>query len=208
MIIEILPIMYKNYEKRVKNFIIEMNDPETKVEIKNYEGRINNPKTDMSKEKEIQKPFIFKGYTTEEDRIKDSIKRNRYLFNLPDYDDEVNNSNKKEKTEVNNQSAINSFNKDGHNKFKKVIKKVNMNRNNLITKAEVDKYKYILKNDLIIQPEMRFKPRTDLERVYDMINGYKYGIAKREILDKQLKNVGLYKYKNSNELKRNKRNKN
>ena len=202
MIIEILPIMYKNYEKRVKNFIIEMNDPETKVEIKNYEGRINNPKTDMSKEKEIQKPFIFKGYTTEEDRIKDSIKRNRYLFNLPDYDDEVNNSNKKEKTEVNNQSAINSFNKDIHNKFKKVIKKVNISRNNLITKAEVDKYKYILKNDLIIQPEMRFKPRTDLERVYDMINGYKYGIAKREILDKQLKNVGLYKYKNSNELKR------
>ena len=202
MIIEILPIMYKNYEKRVKNFIIEMNDPETKVEIKNYEGRINNPKTDMSKEKEIQKPFIFKGYTTEEDRIKDSIKRNRYLFNLPDYDDEVNNSNKKEKTEVNNQSAINSFNKDVHNKFKKVIKKVNISRNNLITKAEVDKYKYILKNDLIIQPEMRFKPRTDLERVYDMINGYKYGLAKRDILDKQLKNVGLNKYQNSNELKR------
>ena len=136
--------MYKNYEKRVKNFIIEMNDPETKVEIKNYEGRINNPKTDMSKEKEIQKPFIFKGYTTEEDRIKDSIKRNRYLFNLPDYDDEVNNSNKKEKTEVNNQSAINSFNKDGHNKFKKVIKKVNISRNNLITKAEVDKYIIII----------------------------------------------------------------
>ena len=119
--------MYKNYEKRVKNFIIEMNDPETKVEIKNYEGRINNPKTDLSKEKEIQKPFIFKGYTTEEDRIKDAIKRNRYLFNLPDYDDEVNNSNKKEKSEVNNQSAINPFNKDGHNKFKKVIKKININ---------------------------------------------------------------------------------
>ena len=26
-----------------------------------------------------------------------------------------------------------------------------------------------------MQPEMRFKPRTDLERVYDMINAYKYG---------------------------------
>ena len=26
LIIEILPMMYKNYEKRVKNFIIEMND--------------------------------------------------------------------------------------------------------------------------------------------------------------------------------------
>ena len=194
--------MYKNYEKRVKNFIIEMNDPETKIEIKEYKERINNPKTDMSKEREIQKPFIFKGYTTEEDRIKDSIKRNRYLFNLPDYEDEVNNSNKKEKNEENEKPQINFFNKDGKSNYKKVNKKVNINRKNLISKAEQNKYKYILKNDLIIQPEMRFKPRTDLERVYDMINGYKYGLAKRDILDKQLKNVGLYKYQNSNELKR------
>ena len=194
--------MYKNYEKRVKNFIIEMNDPETKIEIKEYKERINNPKTDMSKEREIQKPFIFKGYTTEEDRIKDSIKRNRYLFNLPDYEDEVNKSNKKEKTEENEKPQINFFNKDGKSNYKKVNKKVNVNRKNLISKAEQNKYKYILKNDLIIQPEMRFKPRTDLERVYDMINGYKYGLAKRDILDKQLKNVGLYKYQNSNELKR------
>ena len=37
---------------------------------------------------------------------------------------------------------------------------------------KINIYKYILKNDLIIQPEMRFKPRTDLERVYDMINGW------------------------------------
>jgi hypothetical protein len=71
-----------------------MNDPETKIEIKDYEERINNPKTDMSKEREIQKPFIIKGYTTEEDRIKDSIKRNRYLFNLHDYEEE---KKKKEK---------------------------------------------------------------------------------------------------------------
>ena len=49
---------------------------------------------------------------------------------------------------------------------------------------------------------MRFKPRTDLERVFDMVNGYKYGLARRDILDKQLKNMGLYMYKNSNELKK------
>ena len=138
--IEIFPQMYKNYEKRVKNFIIEMNDPETKIEIKEYEERINNPKTDMSKEREIQKPFIFKGYTTEEDRIKDSIKRNRYLFNLPDYEDEVNNSNKKEKTEINEKPQINYFNKDGKSNYKKVNKKVNVNRKNLISKAEQNKY--------------------------------------------------------------------
>ena len=103
-------MMYKNYEKRVKNFIIEMNDPETKIEIKDYEERINNPKTDMSKEREIQKPIIFKGYTTEEDRIKDSIKRNRYLFNLPDYEEE-NQKDKKEKQNLEENPNINFFNK-------------------------------------------------------------------------------------------------
>ena len=193
--------MYKNYEKRVKNFIIEMNDPETKIEIKDYEERINNPKTDMSKEREIQKPFIFKGYTTEEDRIKDSIKRNRYLFNLPDYEEE-NQKDKKEKQNLEENPKINFFNDDRTGRFKKLSKKINLTRKNIISKAEENKYKYILKNDLIIQPEMRFKPRTDLERVYDMINGYKYGQAKRDILDKQLKIIDLYKYKNSNELKK------
>jgi hypothetical protein len=193
--------MYKNYEKRVKNFILEMNEPETKIEIKNYKGPINNPKTDMAKEREIQKPFIFKGYTTEEDRIKDSIKRNRYLFNLPDYEDEVN-TNKEEKKEVGDNKNINNFNTEGNNYFNKLSKNVKLTRKNIISKTDENKYKYILKNDLIIQPEMRFKPRTDLERIYDMINGYKYGIARRDILDKQLKNMGLFKYKNSNELKR------
>ena len=199
--LEILPAMYKNYEKRVKNFIIEMNDPETKIEIKEYEERINNPKTDMSKEKEMGKPFIFKGYTTEEDRIKDSIKRNRYLFNLPDYEDESH-INKKEKQNLDNKPKINYYSENKNRGFTKLSKKINIPRKSLISKADENKYKYILKNDLIIQPEMRFKPRTDLERVYDMINGYKYGRAKRDILDKQLKIIDLFKYKNSNELKK------
>ena len=109
--------MYKNYEKRVKNFIIEMNEPDTKIEIKDYEERINNPKTDLLVEKEIQKPFIFKGYTTEEDRIKDSIKRNRYLFNLPDYDEIISSSNnsfqKTDKKKIN----LTSYDKIDNNKI-------------------------------------------------------------------------------------------
>ena len=40
---------------------------------------------------------------------------------------------------------------------------------------------------------MRFKPRTDLERVYDMVNGYKYGLARKDVLDKQLKNLVGFK---------------
>ena len=201
MFLEKLPIMYQNYENRVKEFIIDMNNPETKIEIKDYEGRINNPKTEMSEEKEIQKPFIFKGYTTEEDRIKDSVKRNRYLFNLPDYDEllSTNNSFKKiNKKRINTTSNI-SNDRDKNIREKKLIKKKSIRG---LSESEVNKYKYILKNDLIIQPEMRFKPRTDLERVYDILNGYKYGQTgkEKEILANQLKNIDLYNYKNTQEL--------
>ena len=194
--------MYNNYENRVKEFIIDMNNQETKIEIKDYEGRINNPKTEMSKDKEYQKPFIFKGYTTEEDRIKDSIKRNRYLYNLPDYEEIINKDNLK-KT-VNKTFADYNFNINIPNK-KIINQKLHANKRQSIrglSEREVNKYEYILKNDLIIQPEMRFKPRTDLERLYDIINNNKYGQAQREkqLLDKQLKNLDLYKYKNRHEL--------
>ena len=195
--------MYKNYETRVKDFIIDMNNPETKIKIKDYEEKIINPKTDMSEEKGILKPFIFKGYTTEEDRIKDSVKKNRYLFNLPDYDDILIKNHKASNNKKINSSFDNT--KDNNINYKtsekKKIRKININKNfRGLSKAEINRYKYILKNDLIIQPEMRFKPRTDLERVYDIINEYKYGRAKKGILNKQLKNIDLFKYKNKKEL--------
>ena len=192
--------MYKNYESRVKDFILDMNNPDTKIEIKEYEERINNPKTEMCEEKEIKKPFIFKGYTTEEDRIKDAVKRNRYLFNLPDYDEIISSNNnsfqKTDKKKVN----LTSYDKIDNNKIlqkRKTFKKKSVRG---LSESEVNKYRYILKNDLIIQPEMRFKPRTDLERVYDIINGYKYGSARKDILNKQLKNIDLLKYKNTQQL--------
>lgn len=188
--------MYKNYENRVKEFIIDMNNPETKIEIKDYKERINNPKTEMSKEKELQKPFIFKGYTTELDRIKDSVKKNRYLYNLPDYDEILHKKSLKKK------SKDISLDKNNNNK---IYQKILPNKRRTIrglSESEANKYEYILKNDLIMQPQMRFKPRTDLERVFDIINENKYGQAEKEkdVLDKQLRNIDLYKYKNTHEL--------
>ena len=216
--------MYKNYETRVKDFIIDMNSADTKIEIKDYEERINNPKTDLLVEKEIQKPFIFKGYTTEADRIKDSVKRNRYLYNLPDYDeildktpnkkiinkrissDKVNDIRKINSSyddRLRNNSSSNELNSPINNKNNyKIENNYNKKTRNIkgLSPSEIKKYKYILKNALIMQPEMRFKPRTDLERVYDIVNGYKYGQAKKEILDKQLEKLNLFRYKNRHEL--------
>lgn len=40
---------------------------------------------------------------------------------------------------------------------------------------------------------MRFKPRTDLERIFDTINDYSYGKINKEILNKQLKNLDVKK---------------
>lgn len=215
--------MYKNYETRVKDFIIDMNSPDTKIEIKDYEERINNPKTDLLVEKDIQKPFIFKGYTTEADRIKDSVKRNRYLYNLPDYDEILDKTpnkkiiNKRISTDklndirkinssyddrLRNNSSSNELNSPINNKHNYKIENNNKRARNIkgLSMSEIKKYKYILKNALIMQPEMRFKPRTDLERVYDIVNGYKYGQAKKEILDKQLGKLGLFRCKNRHEL--------
>ena len=38
---------------------------------------------------------------------------------------------------------------------------------------------------------MRYKPRTDLERIFDAINKYSYGRSDKEIINKQLKNLAL-----------------
>ena len=43
----------------------------------------------------------------------------------------------------------------------------------------------------IIQPTMRFKARTDLERIYDAVNEYSYGRASKWIINRQLKELDL-----------------
>jgi hypothetical protein len=43
----------------------------------------------------------------------------------------------------------------------------------------------------ITQPNMRFKPRTDLERIYDAVNSYSYGRVEREVVDRQLMKLDL-----------------
>jgi len=47
-------------------------------------------------------------------------------------------------------------------------------------------------NVKFIQPNMRFRARTDLERIYDAVNGYSLGRASKWIINKQLKELDLY----------------
>lgn len=43
----------------------------------------------------------------------------------------------------------------------------------------------------IVQPQMRFKPRTDLERIVESINKNSFGKADKQIVDKQLRGLDL-----------------
>ena len=54
-----------------------------------------------------------------------------------------------------------------------------------------DSYKDNKKENKFIQPQMRFKPRTDLERIYDSINSYSFGRINKDIINKQLKSLDL-----------------
>jgi hypothetical protein len=52
---------------------------------------------------------------------------------------------------------------------------------------------YYKENDpVLVQPSMRFKPRSDLERIYDANNDYNLGRVDKKIIEKHLDAMGLY----------------
>jgi hypothetical protein len=46
-------------------------------------------------------------------------------------------------------------------------------------------------NEHVVQPRMRFKPRTDLERVFDEVNKNSFGRVDKNLIQKQLKKLDL-----------------
>ena len=94
--------MYKNYEKRVKDFVIDMTNPETIIEHKDITEKITNTRTELINEQfannpEKNRPLVFRGYISEADRIKDVIKNHKFLYYLPDYE-KIKQERKKMKT--------------------------------------------------------------------------------------------------------------
>ena len=61
-----------------------MTEPKHKIVVQDVTEKIKNPRQELLNNQELQKPFIFKGYTTEKERIKDTIKNNRYIYNIPE----------------------------------------------------------------------------------------------------------------------------
>ena len=218
-----------------------MTNPEHQIKIKDISVKVNNTRDELMKDYIIRKPFIFKGYKSEEDRIKDAVYNNRLLFNLPDYPDfqseRLGKNKNKEKNQIKN--IVYNFNLEIPKKFKTInseedigiINKENylLNNNllNSITRDSINKknikrrnsflknnysvprrlsifekkmFTGLLKNNAIYQPQMRFKARTDLERVYDMLNLQFSKENDKQVIERQLTNVDLYTFKRPKEL--------
>ena len=242
-----------------------MSNPEHQIVIKDITTKVNNPRVDLMKDEVIRKPFIFKGYKSEEDRIKDAIYNNRLLYNLPDYPDfkkknsvenkdnenevneakntvynfnidipkqfkiinvnEVNEFDSKKRESISNtiqprrrRKSIFNLNQDESNNLENVEEK-EKEKDNLLKKEKKEKkvktnidilrkfsivdkkmLNDLAKNNAIYQPKMKFRARTDLERVYDMLNLQSLKENDRQIVERQLTNIDLYTYKKPKEL--------
>ena len=201
--------MYRNYEKRVKEFVIDMTNPESIIEHKDITEKVTNTRVEFINEQfannpEKNRPLIFRGYTSEADRIQDVIKQNKYLYYLPDYD-QIKKETKRLKTLSqeswgnrgkifgNNQTIGN--NKDNMNKVMNLHFLRHNSQRLTLNNQDYGNKNIQPKKNVISQPTMRYKPRTDLERVYDVLNGYNYDKASRDIIERQLKSINLYDYK-------------
>ena len=67
--------MYRNYETRVKDFVLDMTNPHSMIEHKDVTEKVLNTRAELMSElfakyPEKRKPLVFRGYISEADRIK------------------------------------------------------------------------------------------------------------------------------------------
>ena len=197
--------MYRNYEKRVKDFVIDMTNPESIIEHKDITEKITNTRLELINERfadnpEKNRPLVFRGYISEADRIKDVIKKNKYLYYLPDYE-KIKQEQKRLKT-LSQENNIDKSN-DKTNISRILNSKYAINNDStkfILNNPDYSNKNLLTKKNTISQPTMRYKPRTDLERVYDVLNGYNYDQASRDIIERQLKSINLYDYKKNTNI--------
>jgi hypothetical protein len=200
--------MYRNYENRVREFIIDMTHPHSIIEQKDITQKITNTRLEtmnelFKKNPKKKKPLVFRGYLSEADRIKDTIRNQKYLFYNPDYET-IKNDRKKLKNSIsmnvknsNNLQNLQNISTEKINNNDKILninyKITSPNNNTINTANTIDLSKK--PNLEIYQPTMRYKARTDLERVYDVINGYNFDEKSKDIIERQLKSINLYDFK-------------
>ena len=165
-----------------------MINPETQVTINdNTNNNINDEATKKNKDAFIQKkPFIFKGYTNEKERIKEHIKNNQFLNGINEYDSI---KNKKEKNKLfknilknNRHKIISPLSKlDLSNKSPSIDKSINLSQSNNIS---------VIIHKLF--PSNKLKPKYNLKSLFNSQN------SKNKIIIKKIKSLSKEKNKQKN----------
>ena len=81
-----------------------MTNPHSMIELKDISEKITNTREELINEQfannpEKKRPLVFRGYISEADRIRDTIKNHKYLYYLPDYE-KIKNEKKKMKKSI------------------------------------------------------------------------------------------------------------
>ena len=196
--------MCKNYENRVKEFVLDMTNPQQTIECKDITEKITNTREELMNElfaldPEKKKPLVFRGYISETDRIKDTIKNHKYLYYFPDYE-KIKKEQKRLKASYSSSNKNSSDIQTGERM--NINNKINSNYLYSSPFRTINNQRFIRnssnnknKKYLISQPTMRYKPRTDLERIYDVLNSYHYDEKSRDVIQRQLKAINLFDYK-------------
>ena len=215
--------MYKNYENRVKNFILDMANPDKKIIIKDISEKIETSRSKLMSENLIdKKPLIFKGYKTEKDRIKQKLQNDIYLHNLHDYNLNSNKKNNyihfspihniKQNLSYNNYTIKHSpkiLSKKGIQKIKlEPIKNFERIFNRSSKKRKNLKKLFIKKNDNLLNEKNNFSDiMRDTKKEYENNNIKKISssmIKKRKLSIIKNKNNGnkFYIRKNNHEFQK------
>ena len=162
----------EGYKKRINSFIFHMISEPIKFnygeENKNFCFR---PKSPKYKENIKLKPFV-----------QDKIRIEKFLKNKKKENDIINKKIGKKKHKNFNEEIDNS----------EIIEKNSFYSENKMKDQEQDK-----NNDKnYLQPIMKFKPRTDLERIFDTINLNYFGKIDKNLINEQLRSLGLLKVYN------------
>ena len=165
-----------------------MINPETQVTINdNTNNNINDEVTKKNKDAFIQKkPFIFKGYTNEKERIKEHIKNNQFLNGINEYDSI---KTKKEKNKLfknilknNRHKIISPLSKlDLSNKSPSIDKSINLSQSNNIS--------------VIIH---KLFPSNKLKQKYNLKSLFNSRDSKNKIIIKKIKSLSKEKNKQKN----------
>ena len=156
----------KNYEERVKNFMYDMTSHP--IYLQNSNTKISTNREDFlneEKDKILSKSgFIHSIYRTDRENALEYDKKHKELMNYL----EINNTKKNQNNLHYNKNYIFNEYENNSQKYKRIVR--------------------------INQPSMRFKPRSDLERIYDTMVDYRISLGdkiSRKALQNQLNKMGF-----------------